>query len=91
MSSKVTRTTTWNGAGARATAVVLIMTALAAVAPAALAAPPHGEGGHAHHVISGGGHCVPLDAVAFLPQGRGLHQGASMSGRERGPWHGPCS
>ncbi len=61
-----------------------------AVATSAVAAPPHGDGGHTHHVHTGNGGCVDVDAVAFLPEDRGLHQGANSSGSEQGVWHGAC-
>lgn len=60
------------------------------LAPAAHAEPPVGEGGHTHHVTTGNGSCQSVGAVAFLPQDRGLHRGANASGRDHGPWHGPC-
>ena len=62
---------------------------LVAAAPAH-AGPPHGEGGHVHHVMTGSDRCVPIDAVAFLPESRGLHRGAGASGTGRGPEHGGC-
>jgi hypothetical protein len=83
--------TTRSRAGVAGAGVALIVAALTAVAPAALAAPSHGEGGHSHHVGTGNGGCVVVDAVAFRAEDRGLHQGASKSGSDRGPWHGPCS
>lgn len=64
--------------------------ALLTASPSATAVPPHGVGGHVHHVHTGTGDCILIDAVAFLPQERGLHQGASSSGSDHGPWHGPC-
>lgn len=77
--------------GWRGAAAALILAGVVTVAPAAHAAPPHGEGGHVHHVRTGDGGCVTLDAVTFGGEARGLHQGATASGAERGPWHGPCS
>lgn len=79
------------GRTARGAAVAAAIAAASAMAPAASAAPPHGDDGHTHHVITGDGGCVPLDAVAFDAVPRGLHLGATRSGRERGPWHGDCS
>lgn len=67
-----------------------IAAAAVTLAPPAVAAPPVSESGHVHHVITGNGDCVQIDSVRFLAQPRGLHQGATASGRERGPWHGPC-
>ena len=58
---------------------------------AASAEPPHGDDGHVHHVRTGSGECVPIDAVAFHAVGRGLHQGANESGPSKGPWHGLCT
>lgn len=65
-------------------------TTLLVSAPVAQAGPPHGAGGHVHHVHTGDGGCVQLDEHTFLPESRGLHQGAAESGFERGVWHGPC-
>lgn len=67
-----------------------LLTAILVGSPPATAAPPVDEGGHVHHVITGSGECVPIDAVAFRAEPRGLHRGASASGPDRGPWHGPC-
>jgi hypothetical protein len=64
--------------------------ALLSTALPAAAAPPVGEGGHVHHVTTGDGRCVPIDAVAFTAESRGLHQGATASGSGKGPEHGPC-
>jgi hypothetical protein len=58
---------------------------------AASAEPPHGDGGHVHHVGTGNGECVSIDEVAFHPGARGLHRGADASGPSNGPWHGPCT
>lgn len=69
----------------------VVLTAILGPAPSALAGPPHGEGGHVHHVDTGNGGCVQIDAVAFHAEARGLHQGASASGTAHGPWHGPCN
>jgi hypothetical protein len=71
-------------------AVAIAGAAILGVAPSAVAAPPHGTGGHVHHVHVGNGGCVQIDAVAFLAESRGLHQGANASGVEKGVWHGPC-
>jgi hypothetical protein len=91
MSSR-TKTSAGRGRGGRrGAAVALILAGLVTAAPAAHAAPPHGEGGHIHHVDTGNGGCVTVDAVTFRGEGRGLHQGANASGPERGPWHGRCS
>lgn len=57
---------------------------------AASAEAPHGDGGHTHHVHTGDGGCLDVDAVAFFAQDRGLHQGGNASGGEQGIWHGPC-
>jgi hypothetical protein len=77
------------GALVRAAGVGLIVAVLTALAPAALAAPPHGDGGHPHNVSTGSG-CRDIDAVAFNAEDRGLHRGANESGQNNGPWHGPC-
>jgi hypothetical protein len=74
----------------RGAGVGLVVAVSLAVSPAALAAPPHGEGGHHHHVNTGDGGCRDVSTVAFHAQDRGLHQGANASGRDDGPWHGPC-
>ena len=68
-----------------------VLTAVLAGAPPAMADPPVNDGGHTHHITTGDGGCVPVGAVSFLPEPRGLHQGANASGSDRGPWHGPCS
>lgn len=68
----------------------IVAAAILMSAPAAQAGPPHGEGGHLHHVHTGNGECVQLDAHAFLPEARGLHRAAAESGFERAVWHGPC-
>jgi hypothetical protein len=80
-----------HGSGARGAVVFTVVAALSVIAPAASAEPPHGGDGHTHHVVTGTGDCVSLDAVAFHAEPRGLHRGASQSGREHGPWHGVCS
>lgn len=73
------------------TLTIAIGATLALTVPsAATAAPPHGDGGHTHHVHTGAGGCVDVDAVAFLADDHGLHRGASASGDHRGIWHGPC-
>ncbi len=59
-------------------------------AATAVAAPPHGDGGHTHHVHTGDGGCVDVDSVAFFAEDRGLHRGGNASGFEQGVWHGPC-
>lgn len=76
----------------RTRAVTLAMTVAIsiAVATGAAAAPPHGDGGHTHHVHTGQGGCVDVNAVAFFAEDRGLHRGANASGPEQGIWHGPC-
>jgi hypothetical protein len=57
---------------------------------AALAAPPIGGGTqHPHHVVTGNGGCIDINAVLFNAEDRGLHQGATSSGGN-GLWHGPC-
>lgn len=63
---------------------------LALTSPAAHAGSPISDNGHTHHLNTGNGGCVDIDAVRFLAQNRGLHQGANASGTLRGPWHGPC-
>ena len=45
---------------------------------------------HTHHVHTGDGECIEIDAVRFEPAERGLHKGANSSGAERGPFHGTC-
>lgn len=70
---------------------ILLAAALLSLAPAPVsAAPPHGDGGHVHHVVTGNGDCLTIDQVTFLAQDRGLHRGASASGTGAGPWHGGC-
>lgn len=73
-------------------ALALIASPLSAPAMAAPAeeAPIGGSGSHTHYVITGNGSCVSIDAVAFEREGRGLHQGATASGSDRGPSHGTC-
>lgn len=75
----------------QAMAAAAVAFGVAIVAPGASAEPPHGEGGHVHHVRTGSGQCVQIDAVAFHAVDRGLHQGASASASNKGPWHGPCT
>lgn len=70
--------------------IALATAASMAMATGAVAAPPHGDGGHTHHVHTGDGGCVDVDAVAFLVKDRGLHRGAHSSGSEQGIWHGTC-
>ncbi len=67
-----------------------LLTSIFVGSPSATAAPPVDEDGHVHHVTTGSGECVPIDAVAFLAEARGLHQGATASGPDRGPRHGLC-
>ena len=67
-----------------------VVAALVSMAAPAAAAPPVSGSGHVHHVAPDDGRCVPIDAVAFLAQSRGLHQGAEASGAGNGPEHGPC-
>ncbi len=71
------------------TLTVALLFAVVGIAPAAVASPPHGDGGHTHHVHTPHG-CVDVDAVAFLAEDRGLHQGGNSSSSEQGIWHGPC-
>lgn len=59
------------------------------VAPAAVAEPPHGEGGHTHHVHTPEG-CVDTDQVVFFVEDRGMHRAGNSSGFEKGVWHGSC-
>lgn len=52
---------------------------------------PGGVGNaHPHHVHTGNGGCVNINSVFFVQTDHGLHQGATESGSETGPWHGPC-
>lgn len=74
----------------RLSTIALVSALSLSAASGALAAPPHGDGGHTHHVHTGNGDCVAVDAVAFFGGDRGLHRGAGASGFERGVWHGPC-
>jgi hypothetical protein len=77
----------------RVAAPVAACLLLFAGAPSAFAESPLGDGlpgSHTHHVHTGNGGCVDIDAVSFLPLDRGLHRGANESGFETGPWHGPC-
>lgn len=81
----------------KAIRTILLATATSAaltlplVAPSPASADPIvDDGGHVHHVITGSGACVAIDAVAFLAEPRGLHRGANESGTDQGPWHGPC-
>ena len=73
------------------TASAIVLAAILGPTSSALADPPHGDGGHVHHVDTGNGGCVQIDAVAFHAVERGLHRGAGESGTEHGPWHGPCT
>lgn len=66
-----------------------ILMAVVAIAPVAGATPPHGAGGHTHHVHTPSG-CVDVNRVSFLVEDRGLHRGSNASGIEQGIWHGPC-
>lgn len=60
----------------------------------------HGPSGlaHSHHVHTGSGDCVDIDAVLFIPAENGLHQGSNASSfgnpnnpdPTRGPFHGTC-
>lgn len=74
----------------RLTMIALVSALSLSTASGALAAPPHGDGGHTHHVHTGNGGCVDVDAVAFFGEQRGLHRGAGASGFEQGIWHGGC-
>jgi hypothetical protein len=90
--------------GLRALGLAIALTTLSA--SAAIAAPPHGEGGHPHHVRTGNGGCVELNQVLFHFDVRGLHRGSNASSSfdittfdptdpstypvMRGPWHGSC-
>lgn len=57
-----------------------------------------GDFAHTHHVHTGSGDCVDIDAVLFLPAGNGLHHGSNASSfgnhndpdPTRGPFHGTC-
>lgn len=78
-----------------AIALATIPLASAMLAAPAQAAPPvaHEPGGtaHTHHVHTGNGGCVDIDAVLFLAVHRGLHQGSDASnGPVQGPFHGTC-
>lgn len=60
-------------------------------------APVGGPGSHPHHVDTGNGDCVDVDAVHFEPGESGLHQGSNASsfnpsegGTDQGPFHGSC-
>ncbi len=73
-------------------ALALVAATLSAPAMAAPAedAPIGGAGSHTHYVMTGNGSCVSIDAVTFEHDTRGLHQGPSASGPDRGPSHGRC-
>jgi hypothetical protein len=80
--------------------VLLAASALGlAAAPTAFTAPadeaPVGTigqpGVHYHHIHTGNGECRDINSVGFEHDDRGLHQGASQSGSEEGPWHGTCA
>ncbi len=72
-------------------ALLVSVAMLLALPAAVLASPPiGGSGAHPHHVHTGDGECVEIDAVHFNPEERGLHNGAHESGNDKGPWHGPC-
>ena len=78
----------------RRLAVGLVLLAAIVAAPAtALAVDENsvigGPESHVHHVITGNGGCVAIDAVAFEPGARGLHRGANESGSQ-GPAHRGC-
>lgn len=73
----------------RKTIIIIVAGLLVSVASVASAGPPHGDGGHIHHVHTPSG-CVQLDQVTWYAEDRGLHEGASSSGFEQGVWHGPC-
>jgi hypothetical protein len=88
MFNRNSQTQTLRLAGRSAAGVVAA--ALLGMAPAAHAEPPVGDDGHTHHVIAGNGECKDIDSQRFHAEERGLHRGASSSGPDRGPWHGPC-
>lgn len=69
--------------------VALVALSLVTIGSPASATPPHGEGGHTHHVHTPAG-CIAIDRVTFVVDDRGLHRGGNSSGFERGIWHGPC-
>ncbi len=73
-----------------ALALVLSILSTPAMAAPAEEAPIGGPGSHTHYVITGNGSCVSIDRVAFEREARGLHQGATASGLDRGPSHGTC-
>lgn len=74
----------------RALVAAAIVAGMSGSTTAALADPPHGDGGHVHRVQTGNGECVDVNSVAFLVEDRGLHRGANSSGSDQGPWHGAC-
>ncbi len=72
--------------------VVLVVGSLMGAAYAADENSPHdGPSAHTHHVHKGNGECEDIDEQKFAAEHRGLHQGASQSGSERGPMHGTCA
>ncbi len=73
----------------------LALSAVPAFAGAPVAGTPASDGlfPHTHHVDTGNGGCVDIDAVAFFAvtdPSAGLHMGANASGPDLGPWHGTC-
>lgn len=82
-------------------AVLLALTVLGGPASAEGHPPVRhepGGGAHSHHVLTGNGGCVDIDAVFFVPATSGLHQGSNASSftnpndpdATRGPFHGAC-
>jgi hypothetical protein len=72
--------------------LLLLITVGMALAQDRPVVPPGSEptgGAHPHHVMTGNG-CRDINAVLFLPDTRGLHQGSNQSGAALGPSHGPC-
>lgn len=71
-------------------AVSAFIVAPGAIAEPAPESPIGGDHAHPHHVHTGNGGCVDINAVLFEPAARGLHRGANESGPEQGPFHGRC-
>ena len=71
--------------------VALLMTVFAGVANAQPADIAPVGSGHTHHIHTGNGGCVDIDSVQFEAVDKGLHQGATQSGRTQGPSHQTCA
>ena len=69
-------------------AVGLAASGTASAAPAEQS-PVGGPRAHTHHVHTGNGGCVDLDAVHFEAGPHGLHHGVRQSAADM--WHGTCS